>query len=53
MTVAAAERTEKTETAPAVVRPQTVSSGNTRHDWAKSQRSVIEGLAEGIQLNAE
>ena len=50
MTVAPAEHSEEGGTAD---RPQTVSSGNGRRDWATQeifgQRGEIEGLAEGIQ----
>jgi len=28
-----------------------VSSGNGGHDWAAAYRGVIEGLAEGIQID--
>ena len=46
VTVAAAEHSEEVD------REQTVSSGNDGHDWATERGSEIEGLAEGIQVNA-
>ena len=54
VTVAPAERSEKTTASPAVDRPQTVSSGNGGHSWATKgtwDAGAIEGIAEGIQVD--
>jgi len=49
VTVAAAQHTEDESTAD---RPQTVSTGNSERGWATEQGGEIEGLADGIQVNA-
>ena len=46
VTVAAAEHSYEMD------RPQTVSAGNGRHDWATQRGGEIKGLAEGIQVVA-